>query len=86
MFWEHDVEGSRPFTPTISNEVSSIPTGRFISREHYMKHINFLDLVVELKQKNISEFCKELKKRNGYDAIARKKRLNPEEYRLMFPK
>ena len=48
-----------------------------------MRHIILAELQKELNDKKIPEFCAELKRRNGYDADARKWRINPEEQKLI---
>ena len=48
-----------------------------------MKRMNLSELQKELDARNIPQFCAQLKSRNGYDAIARKQRLNPTEQRLI---
>jgi hypothetical protein len=59
----------------------AVPT--IILESAIMKQINFSQLQSELKANGIPEFCKKLKSQNGYNAVARKQRLNPTEQRII---
>ena len=48
-----------------------------------MRHIKLVDLQKELNEKGIPQFCAELKRKHGYDAVARKRRLNPKEQEII---
>lgn len=48
-----------------------------------MRRFSLSELQKELCDKNIPQFCTQLKSQNGYDAVARKLRLNPTEQRLI---
>lgn len=48
-----------------------------------MKRIKYSELKAELEIKKIAEFSSELKVKNNYNGIERKKHLNPEEAKIM---